>query len=134
MPLHILLILVIGGIAGIGALLHVLGHSTPFAIDSDATARREWARHLPEDSIATVEIAESGRAALVLTDAGPGLLRSFGADTVAHRITRAAVAKGGLRLWLTDFGAPPVRVALTPAEALRWRSLLTSEAGEAATA
>lgn len=119
MPLHILLIMVAGGIAGIAVLLHLLGHSRSFALNDAATARREWARHQPEDEISHVYMAPG--AALIETDRGPGLLRPFGADTVAHRIARLEETPKGLRLGFADFAAPEVALPLDPETRALWR-------------
>lgn len=126
MPLPVLLALVVGGIAVIGLLLHLTGQSRRFVIDGEATARREWLRHYPEDRVATVLVAGNGRAALVDTDRGPGLLWAFGADTVAERLAAPQVADrpDGLRLVLNRFSAPAVHLTLTPAERALWRDRL----------
>ena len=118
MPLHILLILVAGGIAGIAGLLHLLGHSRPFALADAATARREWQRHWPEDAVSHVYLAPG--AALVDTDRGPGLLRPFGADTVAHRVAEMQDTPRGLRLGFADFAAPDVVLPLAPETRALW--------------
>lgn len=121
MPLEIVLVLVVGGIAGIALLLHLTGHSQPFRIADTETARREWLRHRPDDRIMSVHLAEG--AALVLTEAGPGLLRPFGADTVAHRITAMAKAPLGLRIGFGDVAAPDVTLALPEGDVADWLKL-----------
>lgn len=119
MPLEILLTLVGGGIAGIALLLHLTGHSRTFPISDARIARREWLRHFPEDSFRMAYLG--GNAALIDTDQGMGLLRPFGADTVARRIHAMTEAPKGIRLTFADFAAPPVTIALDPQTRATWR-------------
>lgn len=118
MPLHILLILVIGGIAGIALLLHLLGHSRRFDLSDAGTARTEWLRHWPEDQVAHVYLTPD--AALIDTTQGPGLLRPFGADTVGHRLAGLEETAKGLRLSFADFAAPAITLPLPPATRALW--------------
>lgn len=118
MPLGLLLTLVVGGIAGIALLLHLLGHSARFDLHDAGVARAEWQRHWPGDAVSHVYLAQE--AALVDTDAGPGLLRTFGADTVAHRVAEMVPARGGLRIGFAAFEAPAVQVALQPRDRDLW--------------
>lgn len=122
MPLGILLILVAGGISGIVVLLHLTGHSRVFEIDGEATARREWLRHNPGDDIREIHVVPGGRAALVVTAQGGGLLWSFGADTTFHDLRRAQVRQvgRGLRVVFGDFSAPAVTLCLPPEDRARW--------------
>ena len=123
MPLHILLILVIGGIAGIALLLHVLGHSRRFDLSDAGTARTEWLRHWPEDQVAHVYLTPD--AALIDTANGPGLLRPFGADTVGHRLAEVAETPHGLRLSFADFAAPAITLPLPPETRALWLRVWT---------
>lgn len=116
MPLTILLPLVVLGIAGIGLLLHLTGQSRVFEIADEDIARREWLRHWPDDTVRTVHVLAG--AALIETETGLGLLRPFGADTVAHRVTGMHEARGGLRIEFSDFAAPPASLAVT--DPSRW--------------
>ncbi len=127
MPLPVLLTLVIGGISLIGLLLHLTGHSRRFALDSEATARAQWLRHYPEDRIRAVLLASDRRAALIETEAGFGLVWSFGADTAAQRLSacQAEETAAGLLLRTGAFTAPKIRLALTPEERPLWRARLT---------
>lgn len=118
MPLHILLTMVGGGIAGIALLLHLLGHSRAFDLTDAGTARREWVRHWPDDVVSHVYLGPA--AALVETDNGPGLLRPFGADTVAHRLAGLSETANGLRLSFADFAAPDVILSLKPETRALW--------------
>lgn len=121
MPLEILLALVIGGIAGIAAILHLTGHSRSCPIPDAQTARQHWARHRPDDIILAVHLAQG--AALIETDHGLGLLRPFGADTVAHPLRGLARTPEGLRLRFHDFAAPDMTLTLTETEAADWLAL-----------
>lgn len=127
MPLGLLVLLVVVGIAGIAVLLHLTGHSRAFAIDSETTARREWLRHCPDDVVRAVLIAANHRAALIDSDCGRGLLWSFGADTTAQHFHRIEVTDrpDGLILRLGRFTAPAVRLRLAPEERATWRARLT---------
>ncbi|MGR3760467.1 hypothetical protein ACUXV3_10110 [Roseobacteraceae bacterium NS-SX3] len=127
MPLEILLILVIGGISAIAVLLHATGRSAPVQLDA-ASARRAWLRHAPDDTVHDVTLAASGHAALVQASSGPGVVWSFGADTVARHLrdTKIRPAPAGLRLSFHDFGTPGVTLTLTEDERARWRQLMTA--------
>jgi hypothetical protein len=118
MPLTVLLLLVVLGIAGIGVLLHLGGASRRFDISDEPVARREWARHRPHDAVVAVHLAAG--AALIETEQGLGLLRPFGADTVAHGVAEMRAVSGALRIGFADFAAPPVRLALDDAARARW--------------
>jgi len=85
MPLNVLLIIIVGGIAAIALLLHLLGKSR-LAVLTQEDARSAWHRHFPDDEILDLTVAHDGHAALVQTSQGPGLLWSFGADTVARHL------------------------------------------------
>lgn len=126
MPLTLLLPLVVLGIAGIGVLLHLSGQSRPFVIPDAETARREWLRHWPGDTVRAVHL--SGGAALIETAQGEagqglGLVRPFGADTVAHRLTGMTERGAALRLSFGDIAAPAVTLTLPPATRAAWLSL-----------
>lgn len=56
MPLHILLILVVGGIAGIALALHLLGLS-------EENARAGWPRHRADDRIDAIALSADCRVA-----------------------------------------------------------------------
>lgn len=124
MPLEWLVVLVVGGIAGAGLLTWALGWSRPFLISDAAIARSEWGRHWPDDPVTASHIAPDRRAALVRTPRGWGLLRSFGADTVAHYIHTATPAPGALSLDFGDFGSPPARLRLDAETLAFWTQAL----------
>lgn len=121
MPLEVLLILVVGGIAGVAILLQALGYSRaePFTEDS---ARAAWLRQEPDIDPCALRLSRDGMAALVETRQGPGLVWHMGADSTACRLdgARAIRTKTGLRIVTADFAAPSVRVALDAGEADIW--------------
>ncbi|MEO1364365.1 MAG: hypothetical protein AAFU86_11380, partial [Pseudomonadota bacterium] len=80
MPLHILLILVVGGIAGIALALHLLGMTGADPLRGD-TARAAWLRAYPDDSVQRVAVSADGRVARIDCAAGRGLVWRMGADT-----------------------------------------------------
>ena len=124
MPLEWLIILVVGGIAGAALLTWAFGWSRPFHIANPETAHAEWARHWPEAPAIRVLITPDGRAALVETAGGPGLLRSFGADTVAHMIHAHRADDTTLTLDFADFASPPARLRLDKATLALWTGVL----------
>ena len=122
MPLHILLPLVLLGIAGIAGLLHLLGYSRPAEIRDAAQACALWDHHCPGEAALSATVAGTGRAALVETERGAGLVWSFGADSTARRLDGAEVHStgDGLIVRLHDFTAPAVHLRLTPSETDLW--------------
>lgn len=125
MPLGILLALVVGGIAGITLLLHVSGRSKPFLLTPES-AHAQWLRQFPDDDILEVTVAHNGCAALIQTNIGPGLLWSFGADTVGRHLVDYDLQDlpEGFRIKFHDFSAPKTLVRLDKVERSRWRDLM----------
>ena len=127
MPLHILLILVIGGIAAIALALHLLGLSQrpPF---TEETARTAWLRNRPDDCVLRVDVTQDGLAARVLTEKGRGVLWHMGADTCARLLSgreEAHVRRDVVTLHLDDFTSPRIRLRLTPDEQETWANWMT---------
>ena len=122
MPLSVLVILVVGGISLIALLLHALGKSR-LRILTWEDARSEWHRHFPDDEIGDLVVARNGHAALVQTGQGPGLLWSFGADTVARHLRDFDLLEeaNGLRVIFHDFTAPQATLRLDEAERSVWQ-------------
>lgn len=122
MPLHILLPLVVVGIAGIALLLHLLGYSKTAEIAGADSARRLWLHHFPDIRPRNATVAHDRHAALIETDKGLGLIWTLGADTAARLLHGASARpKGnGLILRLQDFSAPSVTLHLTPSETRAW--------------
>ncbi|WP_171238497.1 hypothetical protein [Ruegeria sp. HKCCA5763] len=128
MPSEILLVLVVGGIAGITLLLHLTGHSEPFVLTPE-TARAQWLRHAPDDTIIDVTISNDRHAALVRTETGAGLLWSFGADTVArHLLDFDWIERPeGFEIQFHDFDTPGTLIHLDEIERAHWRHLMEPE-------
>ncbi len=127
MPLHILLILVIGGIAGIALALHLLGLSRaePF---TDDTAHAAWLRHRPDDTVLQIDLTQDALAARILTDKGRGILWRMGADTCARLLDGtedAHVHRRYVTLHLNDYTAPKIRLHLSPEEQDDWANWIT---------
>lgn len=125
MPLEILLVLVVGGIAGITVLLHLTGKSRLHVLTPD-TAPRQWLRHFPEDTVIDVTIAHDGHAALVRTQNGAGLIWSFGADTVARHLQDYDwfETANGIEVRFHDFSTPRATLHLDQTERQHWQHLM----------
>lgn len=123
MPLNVLLLLVVFGIAAIAVILHLLGKSSRPALTSDS-AREAWLRHFPEDTVTEVHVAQAGYVALIDTDSGEGLVWTMGADTVARKLQDVRIDDKDthLRVRFTDFAAAQVRLVLTPEEKSLWKN------------
>lgn len=123
MPLEILGPMVVLGIAGIALALHLLGLTAPRRLTTKDEARAAWLREHPDDDIAQVLLARSGRAALITLASGArGLVYAMGADTCAHPLkgARWQQRKNALRVGLPDFAAPHFDIALAPDELPIW--------------
>ncbi len=123
MPLELLLPLVVGGIAGIAILLHLLGLSRVAKLGDDAAAHAAWDREMGDDPARAVTRSRDGHAALIETASGRrGLVFPVGEDTTARYLDGARITRlsDGLRIDLPDFTAPRVRLALDESEASRW--------------
>ncbi|SDX14598.1 hypothetical protein SAMN05444358_103156 [Ruegeria halocynthiae] len=125
MPLEILLVLVVGGIAGVTLLLHLTGRSRLHEL-TPKTAQDQWLRHFPNDSIIDVTVATDGHAALVRIETGAGLLWSFGADTVARHLLDfdRIDHPQGFEVQFHDFSTPRVVIHLDETERRHWQHLM----------
>lgn len=125
MPLEILLVLVVGGIAGITLLLHLTGKSR-LSVLTPETAPDQWLRHFPDDTVIDATIAHDGHAALVRTETGAGLIWSFGADTAARHLMDFDWLDhpDGIEVQFHDFGTPRVILRLDETERRHWRHLM----------
>ncbi len=122
MPLNILLPMVVIGIAGIAALLHLLGLSRALHFADPDSARAAWNREFPDTPALQVILCQNKRAALIDTPDGPGVVWSMGADSTARFLTgaRAMRKPDGIALRLPDFTAPNLRLRLDPDETNLW--------------
>ncbi|MEL7133595.1 MAG: hypothetical protein AAGK77_14425 [Pseudomonadota bacterium] len=128
MPLHILVVLVVFGIAGITLALHLLGLSrtAPFA---DGTARAAWLRAYPDDEILSIQITREGHVARITTTQGKGILWQMGTHDCARRLTgqeTLTCKAGGAVLHLNDYAAPRVRLPLSSSEQTEWQTWIVS--------
>ena len=127
MPLSVLLPLVVGGIAGIVILLHLLGLSRRAVIMDGETACAAWGDEFDGDPARVATLCRDGHAALIETHTGRhGLVFSMGADTTARYLDGAKLTetRGGLRIDLPDFTAPHIHLTLDADEAARWPALI----------
>lgn len=132
MPLSILLPLVVFGIAGIVLAVHLTGNSAPRRFTDPADAMAAWNRAFPTRTARSARLSDDARAALIETDAGPGLCWGFGADTTAHPFTTRCEVRdtgNGLRIRFHDIAAPGLTVTLAdPAARADWIATLKQEA------
>lgn len=128
MPLEILLVLVVGGIAGITLLLHLTGKSRQHVLTRE-TAPDQWLRHFPDDTVIDATIAHDGHAAIVRTETGAGLIWSFGADTVARHLMDFdwLETSDGFEVQFHDFSTPRARIHLDETERRHWQYLMDPE-------
>jgi len=129
MSLEILLALVIGGIAGIAALLHFLGLTAPHRFTDEATAAAAWEREVPELPVTKVSLATDAHAALITYGGGHGVVWSFGDDTVARILgaNQPEVTQTGLRFTFPDFGSSNLDVQLDEKTRAAWLKLLEAQ-------
>ena len=130
MPLHILIALVVGGIAGIAALTWAFGLSGFRRLETEAEARVAWEREFPDIPVQSVTLGKAGAAALVTTPKGPGIVWSMGADTTARFLLGARIdrSRRGLTIRLPDYTAPTIRLTLDDSEAEAWASAIGEHA------
>lgn len=130
MPLHILIPMVVIGIAGVTLLLHLMGLSRTALLDGDAAARDAWLDEFPQDPVTRVTLSHDHHAALIDTESGHGIVWPMGADTTARYLTGAVITRtrDGLRVDLPDFTAPHIHLRLDEDEATRWPALMKDAA------
>lgn len=126
MPLPVLIIVVVCGIAGIAWLVQASRLSRPRTFDTEDDARAAWSREFPDLPAGTVTLTQKRAAALVMTPQGPGLVWPMGADSTARllRGARATPTAEGLDLRLPDPSAPRLRLVLTRDEATAWARII----------
>lgn len=129
MPLGVLIIMVVVGIAGIAAMLHLTGRSATSVLGNDAV-RAGWVRHYPDDNVTRFILSRDRQTALVFTNRGPGLIWAFGADTVARHLRDCDLTDtdDGIRIDFHDYSVPPVTIRLTSDERAQWRADLETAA------
>lgn len=130
MPLHILLLLVVGGIAGIAVLSHFLGLSSALTFPTKDAARDAWLRNRPEDQVLSVRLSDDHKAALIETELGIGLVWSVGADSTARLVHDLKIEEtpDGLRLVLGEYTAPSLTLCLKAEERAIWLQKLKDAA------
>ncbi|HBV55038.1 MAG TPA: hypothetical protein DEF12_08405 [Rhodobacteraceae bacterium] len=128
MPLPILLALVIGGIATIALLLHLLGLSRRGKIASPEAAIAAWNDDNPNRPARSALLSASGELALIDTEHGPGLVFAMGADLATRPLADARLrpTQRGLALRLPDFTAPRLHLTLAPEERPIWAQRITA--------
>ena len=128
MPLSVLLILVVGGIAGIALLLHLLGYSRRARLSDAKAAGALWADRYPGAPLIDVTLTEDRTAALIRSQAGPGVIWAFGSDFVVRDLTldHFTLRENADRVVIhTDDGtAPHIALTLTKAERPTWYAVL----------
>lgn len=127
MTLPLLLALVIGGIAAIAAILHLLGLSRPLQFADEEAARTAWLREFPDAPPARVILSHDRHAALIETAQGAGVVWPMGADSTARELTGARIDRtgDGLLIRLPDYTAPRIRLRLSADEADLWTRDIT---------
>ena len=128
MPLQILIPMVVAGIAGIALLTHLLGLSRAHVLREPEQALAAWAREFPDIRAYGASLSADGHAALIDTEAGPGLVWVMGADTVARPLdgSRVSAARRGVTVRFDEFGAPVVSIALNDRSDFEaWKALFT---------
>lgn len=95
---------------------------------TEKAVSRAWRAAFPADKISQVDIAATGRAALVETDKGLGILWRLGTGMMTRRLPCRSIDDhaSGLRLRFADLTAPVVLLRLDPEEKVRWRAKMDS--------
>ncbi|MHA3914333.1 hypothetical protein [Halovulum sp. GXIMD14793] len=130
-PMHIMLPIVVLGIAAVVLLVHMTGGTMTRHIDDLADAQAIWAGDHPDEA----RIDDLGHAALVhLNDGRRGVIRAFGDDAVVRHLDgspEVADQPDGLLLHMDDFIAPAIRVVLADEDdRAAWRTALQAQTEE----
>ena len=128
MPLWLLGTIVVIGLAAVLVALIVFGFTEGLTLTRDS-ATHEFTADNPGLTPRDIVLAENGRAALVDADARY-LIWCMGADIASHRLTGARIKETpkGLTIRLPDYAAPRVRLLLSEAERVHWKSLIEEAA------
>lgn len=112
-PLVLAAAAAIGGVSGFNRLKRA-------RLRTDEDARNGWLAHFPGDRVTESVVSRDGRAALVDTSWGTGVLCRGGA--MARRLDGAEVAQvsDGLEIRFNSVDLPRIRVLLPDAVADRW--------------
>ncbi|KPA21580.1 hypothetical protein shim_22870 [Shimia sp. SK013] len=129
MTLPVLLALVVGGIAGIAAILHLMGLTTPYRFSNGHDAISAWEREVPERPATGFHLSSDSRASLVTFEGGVGIVWSFGGDTVARLLgdTPPQKTQNGLRFDFPDFGSSALKVRLKETDLDIWMKALEAQ-------
>ncbi|MGR3634839.1 MAG: hypothetical protein ACU0BK_02820 [Shimia sp.] len=129
MSLQVLLVLVVGGIAGIAAILHLMGLTAPYRFSDGQDAVAAWEREVPERPATNVHLSSDSRASLIAFEGGTGIVWSFGDDTVARILegARPLETKTGLRFDFPDFGSAALNVRLNDSDRDIWLKALEAQ-------
>lgn len=130
MPLTLLLILVIGGIAGIAVLTIALGLGQRAQLRDAAHLRAVWDADNPDMPSASAHLSATGHAGLIeRADGGLGIVWAMGADFATRPLTGAQIrSRRGRNVISTgDFTAPRIRLNLSIDEARTWAGLIEGQ-------
>ena len=120
MPLHILAILVVVGLAVIIAAVHFSGGSRAIAPMTAEQAKQRFMQDHQTFDLVDCHVADDGRTALVFSSdpRQGGVVLQMGDKLVTRRLDPALIAslvpsQKGLQLSLRDFTLPKVSIALS---------------------
>ncbi|MBV7408340.1 hypothetical protein [Maritimibacter sp. DP1N21-5] len=122
MPLGLLAVIVVVGLAAIFAVLYFAGLTRAMEL-TEATARHEFIADNPPLTPESITLAASRQAALIEAQ-GLHLLWVMGADVATHRLLGAIPVEtpAGLSVHIADYAAPRVSLVLTPDETRDWKT------------
>jgi hypothetical protein len=113
MPLEILAVMVVAGLALVIGAVHFSGMSRPARIGDAEVARARFLVDYPGEQTGEIAVSDDGRAAFIALGGGrTGLVHAIGARYVTRILQPQAVravncdGSGGLALRLRDFTLP----------------------------
>lgn len=126
MPLPFLIPLVVGGFAGIAGTLHLSGLAAKRRFAAESEARDAWRRAVPEAEIRQVALSRDGRAALIVTKMGPGVVWAMDAGGAARLCPGARIesTRRGPVLHLSEGSTPGIPLALPKTEVGRLQAAM----------
>ncbi|SEO82642.1 hypothetical protein SAMN04490248_11366 [Salinihabitans flavidus] len=127
MPLEILIVLCVAGIASIAVLPRLAGRSARRRIDDPEFALAAYDRAFPGTDPVDATLSRDGRVALVRTRRGPGLVWSEHAGITARELVDFDVVEAppGLRIHFRDPAAPQIAIALHETDLRHWLNLMS---------